>query len=168
MLKKLIFVLIACFAITLISCVEQKILKPSVPFDLVETQHALRDGDSTITGQAFLKTVGGDVKYGAGSTVILIPYTRYVEETVNLRKTAGPFDRIEGNPEVMKHTKKTVADGSGKFKFVDLAPGKYLLESEITWGVPNQYGGINKQGGSVNKVVAIENDGDTVEIMLTL
>jgi hypothetical protein len=37
-------------------------------------------GNASLRGQAFMKTRGGDVKLGAGSTVILIPTTPYTTE----------------------------------------------------------------------------------------
>ena len=38
------------------------------------------DGTATITGQAFVKTRGGDVKFGAGNKVFLNPVTTYSTE----------------------------------------------------------------------------------------
>src|SRR5437588_13083015 len=37
-------------------------------------------GTSTVTGQAFLKTRGGEVKFGAGNEVWMFPVTSYTTE----------------------------------------------------------------------------------------
>jgi hypothetical protein len=51
-----------------------------VPFNEDEYLPYAGDGDATITGQAFLKTRGGDVKYGAGNTIFMNPVTSYSTE----------------------------------------------------------------------------------------
>ena len=43
------------------------------------TQYKAR-GSCSVSGQAFLKTAGGAVKYGAGNTVALLPATTYSKE----------------------------------------------------------------------------------------
>jgi hypothetical protein len=58
----------------LAACVAQP-YKMTRAFDAAEYQAALAPGAGKITGQLFARTVGGEVKYGAGSTVYLYPMT---------------------------------------------------------------------------------------------
>jgi hypothetical protein len=153
------------FLFFLISSCEQTIVKPTVPFNPQEIENALKEGNSTITGQAFAKTQGGDVKYGAGNTINLIPLTPYVEQAINLSNKANAFTTVDIDKRMFDYAKKTTADGTGKFKFTDLSSGKYYLETDIKWQYQTQYG-LQTTGGTVKGIANIENDGDTVEIIL--
>jgi hypothetical protein len=151
--------------ILLVSGCEQTILKPTVPFNPQEMKNALRAGNSAIVGQAFAKTQGGDVKYGAGNTILLIPLTSYVEQALVLNNKAGAFTKVDLDPRIVDYSKSVVADGTGHFKFTHLAPGRYYIETDIKWQFPTQYG-LQETGGIVKGVANIENDGTIVEIIL--
>lgn len=138
-------------------------LNPSVPLDSDGIRAALAaPGASTITGQAFTRTVGGEVRYGAGSTILLLPHTGYVEQCVSLlRQNAN----TSCGQSLFHAGRRTVGDGEGRFRFDKVQPGKYYLETAITWGVPTQWG-IQQTGGVFRQWVTVENDGDTVEVLL--
>ena len=130
----------------------------TAPFNETEYAPFAQAGSATITGQAFLKTRGGDVKLGAGDTVYLNPVTTYSIEWFNVN-AISQLPITEGDPRAAKYHKQTVADGSGHFKFSNLAPGEYFLTCTITWEVPTGYG-IAKTGGTTYarvKVAAGEN-----------
>ena len=105
-----------------------------------------KTGTTSIVGQAFLKTRAGDVKYGAGNTVVLNPATSHSAEWFDLHiiggKALSPPDE-----RARKYQRLTVADGSGGFVFEGLPPGEYLLACLITWEVPLGYGATQKTGG---------------------
>src|SRR5262245_56403408 len=83
-LKRVSVILIAVGVVVLAGCFQTRILSPSVPFDADAQLNALREGKGSVTGQAFKKTVGGDVKYGAGNAVTLYPLTPYFRECLSL------------------------------------------------------------------------------------
>lgn len=96
--------------------------EPTIPFDESALQPFAGKGTSTITGQAFLKTAGGEVRYGAGNDVSLIPVTPYTTERVKAFVAArDPI--LAGilaqfiDLRLHKYTRKVVADGSGNFEF---------------------------------------------------
>ena len=120
-------------------------------------------GTSTITGQAFLKTRGGEVRYGAGETVTLIPETPYTRELWNAFMTPTKITNLDNRWS--SHNKEALADGNGNFEFNNLPAGSYFLECDVYWEVPGQYG-MQRTGDTVKKQIKIE-DGEKVKVILT-
>ncbi len=136
----------------------------TTPFNEADFAEYKKAGASAISGQAFLITVGGDVKYGAGNQVNLYPYTSYVQEVLSMKKR--PNYRIKNeDTRWMQYAKTTIADGQGKFEFKNIPAGNYLLECSLTWQVASQYG-LQTTGGLISKQVTVGN-GDSVSVMLT-
>lgn len=123
-----------------------------------------KDGNSTITGQAFLKTRGGDVKFGAGNTVTLLPATSYTKE-IRERVTIGGERLGPEDSRLQKYRKTTIADGNGNFEFKDLPAGEYLLSCQITWEIPGDYG-LRTTGGIAYGAVKVKAD-ETAKVILT-
>lgn len=132
----------------------------SAQIDVAEVQAALAPGHAIIKGQAFAKTVGGDVKYGAGNTVYLAPDDFYMGMCFmgwfHARQPAC-FTKLE------PHLRTTVADGQGNFEFDGVKPGKYVVETLITWGVPSMYG-IETSGGVLTGKVTVVSDTDVLTV----
>ena len=123
-------------------------------------------GNSTVKGQAFLKTRGGDVKTAAGNEVNLNPVTTYsiewYEKSYLLAHRIVPAD-----PRMRTYVTKQVADGSGRFTFKNVAPGEYFVTSTVTWEAPTGYqGALIVQGGVVSKRITVK-DGDDIEVIVT-
>jgi hypothetical protein len=151
--------------LTLLGCVEPRILRPSIPFDSAAEIQALQPGKGTITGQAFKKTVGGDVKYAAGNTVTLYPVTPYFREVLALWPQRNPPSvEVVVDSSVFNFKKTTVADGEGRFSFTDLAPGEYYVETMITWGIPTGHG-IETTGGNAFATATVM-DGKNTPLIL--
>lgn len=135
----------------------------SVPFNAAATQAALAPGHAIIKGQAFAKTVGGDVKYAAGNTVYLMPDDSYTFMCFlivgNLTYQPDCFARLK------PYVRETVADGQGQFEFDDVKPGKYRLETVITWGIPGMYG-VETTGGIVQGTIEVKSDVDVATVYL--
>ena len=130
------------------------------PFPEGEYAALKKSGNAKITGQVFLKTRGGDVKYGAGEEVALVPKTSYTTEYHDAGM-AG-YNVINVDARYKQSVSRTQADGSGHFAFSHVAPGNYYLQSKVTW----IYGNNLKTGGMITKEVIV-NDGETLDIMLT-
>ena len=111
-------------------------------------------GTASISGQAFLKTVGGDVKYGAGNTVFLMPHNSYTEETWNRALIRGE-NITPPDPQAERYTRQTTADGEGRFQFDNLAAGDYYVVCTIIWSVPTGYG-LTPTGGYVGALVHLD------------
>ncbi|PVZ55504.1 hypothetical protein C9422_21020 [Pseudomonas sp. B1(2018)] len=123
-----------------------------------------QSGTGVVEGQVFLKTVGGDVKYGAGSEVILNPVTSYSEQwhdaTYSKHAPMEPSDSRQN-----QYIVTTQADGSGNFRFSGVPPGKYFITSSVYWQAPSQFG-LTNQGGMITNRITVS-DGQTVRSILT-
>jgi hypothetical protein len=127
-------------------------------------QAALAPGAGKITGQLFARTVGGEVKYGAGSTVYLYPMTAYVVEAQAATQSRQRIENLDSR--VISMARTTVADGSGNFSFDKLKGGQYIVESEVKWSVCSAYG-CTQTGGVARRVVNMPENGEAVQVMLT-
>ncbi len=88
-------------------------------------------GNGVISGQAFLRTQGGEVRYGAGREVYLHPVTSYSREWWNRFVLGGK--RLEsGDPRDQAYQRTAVADGEGRFVFADLPAGEYYVASSVS------------------------------------
>lgn len=116
---------------------------PAVPmesrFEYNEFENAMKKGACKVTGQAFLKTRGGDVKFGAGCTVELLPLNAYMRERVNRGLIGG--ENLEAIMPIIStaFTRRTTADGNGNFEFSDLPDGEWVALCSIYWEVPGPY-----------------------------
>lgn len=141
-------------------------ITPLPPVSAEEVSFAQGTGTATIEGQAFLKTRGGDVKYGAGNNVYLLPHTphtfAWLTRVISDLKNAPSL-----NPVVDSVTRRTVASGDGRFRFENVPAGQYLVVTTVTWGAPVGYGGaLVTQGGFIGRTVTAES-GKTVTTIVT-
>ncbi len=121
-------------------------------------------GTSTVTGQAFLKTRGGEVRFGAGCEVVMVPVTSYTTEThqraVMGGERLGPHDS-----RYATYRRTTIADGNGNFEFRNVPAGEYYLDCVIQWEYPTQYGPAPTGGAAFGQVRVTS--GETVKVVLT-
>jgi len=111
-------------------------------------------GPASLNGQAFLKTVGGDVKTCAGNQVFLVPSTPYNDEVIAHTRVGEPLANRDSR--ATQFTRVSICDASGKFTFDRIPAKKWYVVTKVTWGVPSEYG-INQQGGEVLQVVDLKN-----------
>ena len=136
----------------------------TTPFDESELQPYSKNGTSTISGQAFQKTNGGDVKFGAGNEVSLIPVTSYTTEMAQAwRNRSWPGDPPQTNPQLQKYVRQVVADGNGNFEFQNVPAGNYYVVCPIFWRVPNEI----VPTGAVALTQTHVNAGQTVKVVVT-
>lgn len=132
--------------------------------DSTEYAASLAGGTGAISGQAFMKTRGGDVKLAAGNIAYLDPVTTYAREWWTLR---GRFESgIEmRSPDALFNAaqRQVIVDAQGKFRFEKLAAGRYFVRSTVKWYVGGSYG---MQGGLVSAEVEVK-AGETTEVILT-
>ncbi|RDL17054.1 hypothetical protein D884_03195 [Pseudomonas sp. URMO17WK12:I10] len=137
---------------------------PRVPFPVSEYDALPKTGTGSLAGQVFMRTMGGDVKFGAGSDVHLQPVTAYTQQWYTVNYLEGrPLEPAD--PRALQGTLVTQADGSGNFSFTNVPPGRYFLSSKVQWQAPTQFG-LLPQGGVVAKIVTIS-DGVQAREMLT-
>lgn len=135
----------------------------SVMFNPAEMAWSKGTGTAAIEGQAFLKTRGGDVKYGAGNAVLLLPATTYSSEWAQRMIAGGDMPDLDDRAQ--EYARRTTADGQGRFRFAELPAGEYIVLTTVTWEIPGvgRYSGMSTQGGAVGmKVQATSGKTETV------
>lgn len=98
---------------------------------------SLKPGTGAIQGQAFLSTRGGDVKVGAGREVQLLPASPYTQEMFTVTGLED-HDMQLADSRLERYERRTVADGSGHFRFIGLPSGRYYLLTNIVWEIPRR------------------------------
>jgi hypothetical protein len=119
----------------------------------------------SVHGQVFAKTVGGDVKTGAGEAVFALPATSYAREEVEAsllgKKLIEPVDLRIG-----KWSHSATIDAGGNFHMDLLPSGTWIIYSKVIWWAPTGlYGSLEQQGGPIMKDVVIL-PGQNVEVFL--
>lgn len=108
-----------------------------------------RGGNANIQGQAFLKTLGGDVKTCAGQIVALFPNNSYTQ--------AAPFAMAASQADAVRpavdnrldnYTRSVRCDAQGNFAFTNIRPNTWVVVAPITWFAPSEYG-LKQQGGTL-------------------
>jgi hypothetical protein len=146
-------------------------------FDANEFEKYSSKGSSSIKGQAFMKTAGGEVRYGAGETVYLVPLTSYTtelkpyiqkEQALNVygRETSGTVEKNLDGVDVRwrKYLKTTTADGSGNFEFSGLSEGEYYIQCPVFWEIPERV--MNRNTGAVVSISTKLSKGEIVKVIL--
>lgn len=123
-------------------------------------------GTAKISGQAFSKTAGGEVRYAAGNEIILRPSTAYFDEWFQVEIVGEHRLKPAEDSRAATYTRKTQADGEGRFEFEGLAPGTYYLACYLVWYVPNSRGGLDPTGGWTHGTVTVGN-GETKKVIVT-
>jgi hypothetical protein len=160
---------------------ETSFTKPAKPyfskvFDEKEFEKYNSKGTASIKGQAFAKTAGGEIRYGAGETVYLIPLNSYTtelkpyiqkEQTIFFaslppRTVENSIDGVDSRWR--KYLKTTIADGSGNFEFNDLTDGEYYVQCPVFWEIPSRYS-VSVTGGVVSITTKLSK-GETVKVIL--
>ena len=148
-----------------IGCATTPVIQVNNPFIEQDYVPFTKQGTGIINGQAFLKTKGGDVKYGAGGTVYLIPVTEYTNELMSKAIEKGGGFTTNMDYRLNNYIKKTIADGEGKFDFKNIPSGEYYVGCQIAWKYATQYG-LRPTGGNIVKRVSLK-EGESQKVILT-
>jgi len=165
------FALLSLVTLLFVSCNSTApIVIKRVPFNPDEYEKFKKEGTAIVSGQGFMKTAGGDVKYAAGNKVALSPVTSYSDQwynefylKVNHKRPNMTFDKTD--PRYLEAILNTTADGEGRFTFKNVPAGDYYLGTEVFWQAPSEYGLIT-QGGGITKKVTIK-EGESHNFILT-
>ena len=178
-------------------------------FNKEETLKLVNDGNTTIEGVAFARdnenegTLKGmavlniNKKQFApkGTTIVLMPYTAYYKEWMELNKKQSKIKNAKPIPlpkeafDCFKFT--TIYDDEGNFEFTNLMPGEYLLSTSFGYkhtsrrsevsGTSDVYYKGNYVGSNVytsvfsysvpgqanvQKVIAVEKNGEKLQVKL--
>lgn len=202
MIRKVIILFLFLASFTVLAQRGKKVYFPQVFFDKKEAKEKLAMGKSTIEGVAFtrqksnfgIKPLLGEKHYAReGTLVMLFPCTKYFYEWYDLRsKYEGKDTSVFMSGEAFEYRIDAKTDAYGRFKFSNLKPGKYYLETIIDFtavgsyseqvGATNYYNGYGAMVGSSpiyqsyyynyevanreTKFVEISRDGELIEIKL--
>ena len=125
------------------------------------------EGDCSISGQAYVRSSKGVVKFGNGYVVTLRPATGhssewYLVHVVEGKRITDPDARAD------RYHRVTTAGSEGRFAFDNLPPGKYYLTCDIVWQVPTAYHGVHDtEGGIAHAVVTLRPAQHLEDVILT-
>lgn len=123
-------------AVTLVisGCITPPV-KQSVAYDETAFARYAERGSSSIYGDAFLKTKGGETRTAAGIPIYLVPLTSYTNERGKIM-----WERKEpesADPRLARFVRTTKGDSQGRFAFSNLPAGSYLIYCKIEWMLPD-------------------------------
>jgi len=162
--QKSLIVLSFVIVLLFLGCASQTEYQRQAKF--IESEYApyAGKGTSSIVGQAFLKTRGGDIKFAAGNMVTLNPVTTYSTEWFNIYILQNRRMELT-DPRTTPFNRQTTADGNGNFEFRNLRAGEYYIATYVYWQVPSS-GGLRQTGRIFGKRVKV-GKGESVKVILT-
>ena len=137
-------------------------------FNEKEASNLMNKGNNTISGQAFLRQLGGGIVTCAGYEVKLIPATKYAEERirqlyVSNEQGANLYRHYAFTPdEPLYHNliHKTICNKSGNFTFTHVSNGSFFIVAPVIWAART------KEGAWLMKKVTVTNN-ETKEVIVT-
>lgn len=139
-----------------------------IAFDEAEYAALPTSGTGTVRGQVFAKTVGGDIKKGAGENVVIFPATKYGGQRYREQVLGGKLAATTPDSRYNKNVFVKTTDSEGRFEFNGVPPGRYYIFSRVTWSIfePNRFGPIERvQGGRVAREIEVQNANITEAIL---
>lgn len=138
---------------------------PTIPLQATwsdsDVAWSLGEGTSTVTGQAVLRTVGGEARTCAGLEARLIPDSAYARERLlfdfrslerGLKARTQVYDFQPDPPHFHQSIRTAICDAQGTFTFERVPAGRYYVQALVSWGTARvEYGTtvVPEQGGWV-------------------
>jgi hypothetical protein len=129
----------------------------------VEEEYApyVNPGTASLSGSAFMKTRGGDVKVCAGNNISMQPKSSHSDEW--FAHAILRYERMTPpDPKVANFVRTTVGDARGDFKFLNVAAGKYYIVCKISW-----LSRTGKGGGTAFAQITIEEGEHLTNVVVT-
>lgn len=147
-------------------------------FDPQKLEWALALGRNTVTGDAILRTRGGDLRTCAATQARLWPISDYTlaflgdvflvsgfSEPARTTRLLKSMD-----PGVHRYVRAVTCNGQGRFTFRDVPDGRYFLTATVTWEIPRLGRGsgapMDLQGGDLGEMISVSG-GQVLEVTLT-
>lgn len=170
--------LAACTASVAVASCATTPTSPPIPLSSSydPAEQVIRPGSNSISGNAVLRTVGGDVRTCAGYPVTIVPVTAYATERFTAiygNSQSGYIPLSQGktfspaNPHYENEAGRTeTCDSQGNFSFANIADGSYYIVTMVVWGVPQSAYYTERQGGPLFQRVDVSG-GETKRVVLT-
>jgi len=104
----------------------------TVPFNEADFTHALKNGTSTVTGQAYVITKDGTTYYADHQVVVLAPVNAYTTENIRRRFVNGENLR-SADPRIDKYLRSAMTDATGHFVIRGVPAGEYYVDGAVPW-----------------------------------
>ena len=178
MKKQMLMIMLAVGMLLVGGCFEAYQHPPRIAFnvDEYEALPPINSGSATIEGQAFLKTMVGEVKYAAGNSVFVTPKTSYSDQVyydyfLPLYNLHNPYAWQQNQPPKADIRYKAyfidvIADGEGRFEFKNVPAGYYYITTSVFWWVPTGRYTSSLQGSILMKEINVE-VGQKLKVILT-
>lgn len=157
------FVAITMTAIALAGCAGGPV-PIKTPYSVEEHDPFRVEGKNTVTGQAFLRQVGGGTVSCAGTTAVLFPDTPFFKEVVDIASRGQKPDASAmptPNRDRSSH-RSAFCDAQGNFTMEAVPAGRWILVAEVRW----KTGPYTPQGGTLKRSVQVK-DGATNRFILS-
>lgn len=145
--------------IVLIGCAPQQVPPPALPSAELLAPYNVR-GTADLKGSALLRQQGGGVVTCAGHRVMLMPDNSFSREVVNLLRQGKQITGAASVGQYSNAFRETICDAQGFFYFEGLAPGNWMVMTEVSWAV-----GYARQGGIMYMTFPVT--GSDMSIVLT-
>lgn len=133
-------------------------------FNEQEFAWSAKEGTAMLRGQAFARTMSGEVKYCAGVEIYLVPVTAYTR-AIGAAIQDGKRNFAPSPDAYRRYRRTTVGDGTGNFEFAKLPAGSWYVGCNLVWHVPTNWG-LQQTGAVVERRVDLK-EGQTERVVVT-
>ena len=164
--------IIALLFIAFTGC--EQVIETTSLYNPNDAAYIHEDGSAVIEGQAFLRTVIGEVRTCAGSEVLLLPVTEYSAERMwitygNISGGRSLEDQKPDDPDprYWRDALYSMCDAEGDFLFTGVPPGEYFITSSVWWEAPQSAYYSSTEGADLMKrIKVIGTDDEYIRVLL--